>query len=53
MRLPEPSARENYMAHAEPLKSEVNYERLHVRFGSKADIVRGDSDVRFTPESGH
>jgi len=25
----------------------------HVRFGSKADILEGLRDVRFTPESGH
>jgi len=25
----------------------------YVRFGSKADISRCDSDVRFAPESGH
>src|SRR5207344_1352494 len=27
--------------------------RCHVRFGSKADILRCGSDVRFTPNSGH
>ena len=26
---------------------------LNVRFGSKADIPASQSDVRFTPESGH
>jgi hypothetical protein len=26
---------------------------LDVRFGSKADISRRNSDVRLTPESGH
>jgi hypothetical protein len=26
---------------------------LNVRFGSKADIARGNLDVRFTPKSGH
>src|SRR5262245_15752742 len=26
---------------------------VHVRFGSKADILRCDSHVRFTPESRH
>jgi hypothetical protein len=25
----------------------------HVRFGSLADILRRESHVRFTPESGH
>jgi hypothetical protein len=25
----------------------------HVRFGSKADISLGPTDVRFTPKSGH
>jgi hypothetical protein len=27
--------------------------RAHVRFGSKADIPRGDPNVCFTPESRH
>src|SRR5262249_6773722 len=27
--------------------------KLHVRFGSKADIQRDLTDVRFTPKSGH
>jgi len=35
------------------LKSLVMEPVLDVRFGSKADIRRGDYDVRFTPESGH
>ena len=26
---------------------------VDVRFGSKADVLRGLRDVRFTPESGH
>jgi hypothetical protein len=28
-------------------------EPAHVRFGSKADIGEGPTDVRFTPKSGH
>jgi hypothetical protein len=27
--------------------------KLHVRFGSKADIEARPGNVRFTPESGH
>jgi hypothetical protein len=30
-----------------------NLKCLNVRFGSKADIVGYERDVRFTPESGH
>ena len=30
-----------------------DFSPLHVRFGSKADITRSPSHVRFTPESGH
>ena len=32
---------------------EVKIRSLNVRFGSKADIGEGATDVRFTPESGH
>jgi hypothetical protein len=39
---------------AEPRKLEVTKSDFHnVRFGSKADIPTGLSDVRFTPKSGH
>ena len=30
----------------------LSQDRLHVRFGSLADILRCGSDVRFTPNSG-
>ena len=38
------------------MKTEANmrsYIAADVRFGSLADILRCDSHVRFTPESGH
>ena len=33
--------------------AEQQYSGLNVRFGSKADIVRCQADVCFTPNSGH
>jgi hypothetical protein len=40
-----------------PMPAAINlcavYIRADVRFGSLADILRRDSDVRFTPKSGH
>jgi hypothetical protein len=41
-----------YIKLLDPLCGAQNV-RVHVRFGSKADICAAKSDVRFTPESGH
>ena len=36
-----------------PHQKQIQRRKRYVRFGSKADILRCGSDVRFTPESGH
>jgi hypothetical protein len=35
------------------LKADIHRRGCDVRFGSKADIGEGATDVRFTPGSGH
>ena len=38
---------------AQQFFAEQQVSKSHVRFGSKADIARGQLNVRFTPNSGH
>ena len=48
-----PSCKSNTNLERRPCTASQHVKRAHVRFGSKADIGEGATDVRFTPKSGH